>query len=60
MVVAYHLGGRLECGRRWLGGNLAQFEMGGISGFLFRNRYPDFTIDFRDASSLPSLNVLNV
>ena len=26
MVVAYHLGGRLgiECGRRWLGGFLAQ------------------------------------
>ena len=36
----------------WVAGNLAQFEMGGISGFLLRNRYPDFTIE--QQASLPN------
>ena len=43
----------IMAGRRWLGGNVAQrFEMGGISGFLLRNRYPDFTIE--QQASLPN------
>ena len=47
MVVAYHLGGLLGA---WVGiagsvGTMAQSEMGGISGFLLRNHYPDFTIE---------------
>ena len=37
MMVTYHLGGRLgmDCGRRWLGGFLAQSNGSETSGFLF-------------------------